>query len=152
LAWLRAQPYWRDVVVLCSNTTPEPQLDRLRRHHVEYVVAGTNRVDLPTALRMVAERYGVTAVRVDAGGTLNGQLLRAGLVDEIDLVVAPYLAGTGEAHPVHLIDAAFDGGQRLAPIDARQLRDGHLRLRYTVSPARASGASVADDLPEDLRL
>jgi riboflavin biosynthesis pyrimidine reductase len=52
----------------------------------------------------------VTAVRVDAGGTLNGQLLAAGLVDEIDIVVAPHLAGTGGAGPVHLVDGVVGAG------------------------------------------
>jgi 2,5-diamino-6-(ribosylamino)-4(3H)-pyrimidinone 5'-phosphate reductase len=32
-------------------------------------------------------------VRTDAGGTLNGVLVRAGLVDELSVVVAPQLAG-----------------------------------------------------------
>ncbi len=32
-------------------------------------------------------------VRVDSGGKLNGELLRLGLVDEISLLVHPYLVG-----------------------------------------------------------
>lgn len=97
LAWLRGQPYWRDVLVLCSQATPVEHVDRLRRHRVEHVVAGTDRVDPSAALRTLVDRYHVTAVRVDAGGTLNGQLLATGLVDELDIVVAPHLAGTGGA-------------------------------------------------------
>ncbi|HET8660611.1 MAG TPA: RibD family protein [Micromonosporaceae bacterium] len=132
LAWLRAQPYWRDLVVLCSHTTPAEHLDRLRHHRVEHVVAGDNRVDLPVALRALARRYQVTAVRVDAGGTLNGHLLAAGLVDEIDLIVAPYLAGPGG---VSFIDDVAGAGPRLTLIDVGRLPDSHLRLRYAVSPA-----------------
>jgi 2,5-diamino-6-(ribosylamino)-4(3H)-pyrimidinone 5'-phosphate reductase len=135
LAWLRGQPYWRDVLILCSHSTPARHRDRLRRHRIEHLVVGADRVDLPTALRALADRYRVTAVRVDAGGTLNGQLLAAGLVDEIDLVVAPHLAGTGEADPVRLVGGTAGGGVRLTLIDVRQLRDSHLRLRYTVVPA-----------------
>jgi 2,5-diamino-6-(ribosylamino)-4(3H)-pyrimidinone 5'-phosphate reductase len=133
LAWLRGQPHWRDVLVLCSQTTPVEHLDRLRRHRVEHVVAGTDRVDLPAALGTLVDRYHVTAVRVDAGGILNGQLLAAGLVDEIDIVVAPHLAGTGGADPIHLVDGVTGAGGRLSLVDVRQLRDSHLRLRYTVA-------------------
>ncbi len=32
-------------------------------------------------------------LRVDSGGTLNGVLLRAGLVDEISLLIQPELVG-----------------------------------------------------------
>jgi 2,5-diamino-6-(ribosylamino)-4(3H)-pyrimidinone 5'-phosphate reductase len=79
-AWLREQPFWCDVLVLCSSAAPASHLDRLRRHHVSHVVVGEGRVDLSAALRLLAERYHVGAVRVDAGGGLNGALLRARLV------------------------------------------------------------------------
>ena len=78
-AWLREQPYWRDILVLCAKATPAGQLKRLRHYHVGHAVVGETRVDLAAALRMLAERYRVAAVRVDAGGGLNGALLRAGL-------------------------------------------------------------------------
>jgi 2,5-diamino-6-(ribosylamino)-4(3H)-pyrimidinone 5'-phosphate reductase len=80
-AWLREQPFWRDVLVLCSAATPAAQLDRLRRHRVGHVVLGQGRVDLGGALRLLAERHRVGAVRVDPGDRLNAALLRAGLAD-----------------------------------------------------------------------
>jgi len=53
-------------------------------------VAG--QVDLPTVLRDLAQR-GINEVLVEAGRTLNGALLRAGLVDELVLYLAPQLLG-----------------------------------------------------------
>ncbi len=53
-------------------------------------VAG--QVDLNAALRDLAQR-GINEVLVEAGSTLNGALLRAGLVDELLLYVAPQLLG-----------------------------------------------------------
>jgi riboflavin biosynthesis pyrimidine reductase len=35
----------------------------------------------------------VRAVRLEGGGTLNGAMLRAGLIDEIHLIVQPMLIG-----------------------------------------------------------
>ena len=49
-------------------------------------------VDLSAALRDLAQR-GCNEVLVEAGSTLNGALLRAGLVDELLLYVAPQLLG-----------------------------------------------------------
>lgn len=94
-AWLREQPFWRDVLVLCTATTPAGQLDRLRRHRVGHVVLGQNRVDLGGALRLLAQRHRVGTVRVDAGGGLNVPLPRAGLADQLSIVIAPYLAAAG---------------------------------------------------------
>ncbi len=89
----RRQPYWRDVLVLCSGATPQTYLDELQQQQVEYLVTGQNRVDLRAALAELNTRHGVSLVRVDSGGTLNGVLLRAGLVDEISLLIQPSLVG-----------------------------------------------------------
>ena len=50
------------------------------------------RVDLHAVLRELARR-GINEVLVEAGRTLNGALLRAGLVDELVLYLAPQLLG-----------------------------------------------------------
>ncbi len=40
LDWLRRRPVWRDVLVLCSETTPAGHLERLQRTGVEHLVLG----------------------------------------------------------------------------------------------------------------
>jgi diaminohydroxyphosphoribosylaminopyrimidine deaminase/5-amino-6-(5-phosphoribosylamino)uracil reductase len=50
------------------------------------------RVDLAAVLRDLAQR-GINDVLVEAGRTLNGALLKAGLVDELVLYLAPKLLG-----------------------------------------------------------
>jgi len=89
----RRQPYWRDVVALCSRSTPKSYFDYLEKRRIERIVAGDDRVDLRAALEELNARYGVKVVRVDSGGTLNGALLRAGLVDEVSVVIHPSLVG-----------------------------------------------------------
>ncbi|HEU0233696.1 MAG TPA: bifunctional diaminohydroxyphosphoribosylaminopyrimidine deaminase/5-amino-6-(5-phosphoribosylamino)uracil reductase RibD [Gallionella sp.] len=53
---------------------------------------GKEQVDLPAILRDLAQR-GCNEVLVEAGSTLNGALLCAGLADELLLYVAPQLLG-----------------------------------------------------------
>ena len=91
--FLRKQPYWRDVVALCSGTTPQSHLEYLEREQVAYIVTGEEHVDLRAALEELNGRYGVQVVRVDSGGILNGLLLRAGLVDEVSVLIDPSLVG-----------------------------------------------------------
>ncbi|MCZ2495475.1 hypothetical protein GN316_01780 [Xylophilus sp. Kf1] len=55
---------------------------------------GTGRVDLAGVMRDLFER-GVKVLHVEAGAALNGALLRAGLVDELLLYLAPSLLGDG---------------------------------------------------------
>jgi 2,5-diamino-6-(ribosylamino)-4(3H)-pyrimidinone 5'-phosphate reductase len=90
---LKKQPYWRDVIALCSSSTPVEYLHHLEARAVDYMVVGEEFVDLRRALDELNERFDVESVRVDSGGTLNGILLRAGLVDEISLLVQPSLVG-----------------------------------------------------------
>lgn len=56
------------------------------------VLAAAGQVDLPAMLRDLARR-GINEVLVEAGRTLNGALLQAGLVDELVLYLAPQLLG-----------------------------------------------------------
>jgi 2,5-diamino-6-(ribosylamino)-4(3H)-pyrimidinone 5'-phosphate reductase len=90
---LRKEPYWKGIVVLCSQSTPESYLDYLKKKHINYIVAGDDHVDFRKALEEVNSRYGVNVVRVDSGGTLNGMLIRAGLVDEVSVLIHPCLVG-----------------------------------------------------------
>jgi 2,5-diamino-6-(ribosylamino)-4(3H)-pyrimidinone 5'-phosphate reductase len=91
-AALREAGYWSDVIALRSNATPQHD-----DPGVVELVAGSTRVDLTAALRLLRDR-GASLVRVDSGGGLIGALLRANLVDEVSLLVHPSLSdGTG--HP-----------------------------------------------------
>ena len=133
LGQLRDQPYWRDVIALCSGATPPEHLDRLDAAGVSSVVVGTERVDLRGALEALAERYGVGIVRVDAGGSLVGALLRQGLVHEVSVVIEPRLVG-GETHRwlVRAPDAAPGQVVALALREMERFDDGAVWLRYDV--------------------
>jgi 2,5-diamino-6-(ribosylamino)-4(3H)-pyrimidinone 5'-phosphate reductase len=91
--YLRSLPYWRGFVALCSQSTPQEYLHYLKERHIDCIIAGQDHVDLRAALQEMNSRYGVKVVRVDAGGTLNGLLLRQGLVAEVSLLIYPSLVG-----------------------------------------------------------
>ncbi|MEW6562608.1 MAG: bifunctional diaminohydroxyphosphoribosylaminopyrimidine deaminase/5-amino-6-(5-phosphoribosylamino)uracil reductase RibD [Pseudomonadota bacterium] len=59
---------------------------------VVYLPGADGRVDLAAMLRDLAQR-GMNEVLIEAGATLNGALLRAGLIDELVLYLAPQLLG-----------------------------------------------------------
>ena len=132
---LRDQPYWRDVIALCSNSTSPAHLESLRAAGVATIVAGEERVDLRRALEELADRYAVRIVRVDAGGALVGALLREGLVNEVSVIVEPRLVG-GESHR-WLVRAGDAGPGDVVTLRLRELErldDDALWLRYDVAP------------------
>ena len=96
--WLRKQPYWRDAVALVAAASPAEGLERLADKKVPTIVCGDDRVDLRTALETLGVRYDVHTVRVDSGGALSGALVRAGLVDEVSVLLEPVLVGLSLIH------------------------------------------------------
>ena len=95
---IRKWPYMRDVLALCSSRTPQEYLRYLADRHIDTVIAGDDRIDMRAALEALHARYGIKVLRVDSGGTLNSVLLHAGLVDEISVLIHPFIAG-GKADP-----------------------------------------------------
>lgn len=131
---LRKAGFWRDVVALCSRGTPRRYFDYLKKRHIDCIVAGNDHVDMRSALRRLNHRFGVKVVRADSGGTLNGVLLRAGLVSEISILVHPCLVG--RLSPKSLFhDAALAGSRGVIDLKLSQvekLKGGLVWLRYRV--------------------
>jgi 2,5-diamino-6-(ribosylamino)-4(3H)-pyrimidinone 5'-phosphate reductase len=90
---LRAEGIWRDAVAFVSKSTSREYLDYLEKRHIDYIISGDDHVDMREALQELNARYRVKTVRTDSGGTLNGILLQAGLVDEICIYIEPCLVG-----------------------------------------------------------
>jgi len=131
---VQREPYWREVVVLCSRATPPAYLDDLRECHLDTIVAGEERVDLRAALEELNARYGITKVRVDSGGILSGVLLRAGLVDEVSVLVGPYLVGGTSPRSMFVAPdlASPEGVIPLKLIAVEKMRGDIIWLRYEV--------------------
>jgi 2,5-diamino-6-(ribosylamino)-4(3H)-pyrimidinone 5'-phosphate reductase len=131
---IRREPYWRDVVVLCSEATPQDYVKGLWQMGVDTIIAGEDHVDLGAALEALNARHGIQTVQVDSGGTLNGVLLRAGLVDEISLLISPTLAGGMSPRSIYRAPdlASAEDIIRLRLFHLKQFEDDIVWLRYEV--------------------
>jgi 5-amino-6-(5-phosphoribosylamino)uracil reductase len=96
------------------------------------VVDGGDPVDLRLVTADLAAR-GVRRLMVEGGGSVHTQFLTAGLVDELQLVVAPFFVGDSRA-PRFVGDGDFPWGprNRAALAEVRQIGDVVL-LRYALS-------------------
>jgi len=132
--FLRKQPYWRDVIALCSSATPKAYLEYLEQRRIDYILAGHDHVDLRAALEELNARHGVKVVRVDSGGALNGVLLRAGLVHEVSLLIHPSLVGGTTPSSIFRASdlASADGVTQVRLTHVEQLEGDLVWLRYEV--------------------
>ncbi len=133
--FLKAWPYWRGFVSLCSRSTPQEHLDYLKKRHIDCIIAGDDHVDMRAALEELSNRYGVKTVRVDSGGVLNSVLLCQGLVDEVSVLIHPNLVGG--ASQSSIFQAAnltkLDGIILLKLTHLERLESDVVWLRYDIS-------------------
>lgn len=112
----------------------------------DVVQAGKGDVDLPSALRQLRER-GTEIVLCEGGPTLNGQLAKRGLIDEVCLTIAPILVG-GD------LGTGILGRTRLAttaPLELVQVLedDGVLLCRYKVAGGAAGTPAEEDERADE---
>jgi 2,5-diamino-6-(ribosylamino)-4(3H)-pyrimidinone 5'-phosphate reductase len=118
--------------IILFTCDAESESGWLRDRHVEVHSMGDSRVDLTLAMGKLAD-LGVRRVLVEGGGTLNFELLRLGLVDEVHVFVAPVVLG-GASAPT-LADGAGllrDDAVRLRRTAVDACEDGGVVLRYVV--------------------
>jgi 2,5-diamino-6-(ribosylamino)-4(3H)-pyrimidinone 5'-phosphate reductase len=99
---------------------------------VEVYECGQGRVDLVHAMALLTD-LGIERVLVEGGGTLNFELLRLGLVDELQLYLAPLVFG-GASAPT-LADGAGlarDAAILLHAPEVKIGQDGGVLLTYMV--------------------
>ncbi len=119
-----------DKLVYCA--TPTLAGARQRLGAAATVIDGGDPVDLHAVTADLARR-GVRRLMVEGGGTMHTQFLTAGLVDELQLVVAPFFVGDSRA-PRFVGDGDFpwNARHRATLAEVRQIGDVVL-LRYALS-------------------
>lgn len=81
------------MVHLTSSTAPPEYLAFLRERRIPYLIEGQGQVDLPRMFEKVHEVLGVKTIATSSGGRLSGALIRASLLDEINILQSPLVIG-----------------------------------------------------------
>ena len=137
--WARKDIGGDPILVILSEAVSDRHLAGLRADGVSYIFAGKSEIDLAAALETLNRELGIERLLLEGGGGANGALLRAGLVDEISLVVSPAIDGSSGA-PTVFNSGDVDLGP--APIETMVLTShdvldgGAVWLRYRLSSAK----------------
>ena len=91
------------LICVVSEAAPGDYLAMLRERKISYVVTGKDEVDLTQAVVSLHKHFGIRTLLLEGGGNINGGFLKAGLVDEVSLLLVPGIDGR------HGIPAVFDG-------------------------------------------
>ncbi len=119
--------------VLAPHELPEEIMKRLGKGS-NIILIGQNSVDMPAAMRLLRQAHGVRTLLCEGGATLNDNLVRAGLADELFMTLAPKIKGG--AHLPTVVDGqGFPVGLSLPLTLLSLYRDAdELYLRYRLAP------------------
>ncbi len=126
------------VILATTHATDVATRTWLSAQGVDLIVHEAPRVDLVRLLDELARR-GIARLMVEGGSTLVAALIELGLVDELQLAVAPLLFG-GESAPTPVGGAGWPSKQarRLRLLASEVDADGDVIVRYSVDGARGA--------------
>ena len=126
------------VVVLLGSGVSDAHLAELKADGISYVVATSDEIDLRATLELIAKELGVKRLLLEGGGGVNGAFLKAGVVDDVILLIWPSINGiTGERT---VFEAGEEGLANTVALELKscEAKDGVVRLAYDVKPKLAS--------------
>ncbi len=123
-------------VIFTTHRTSKDQLEFIRSQGVEIFVHAGERVDLKQMMQTLHE-LGIQRVMVEGGATLNFELIRLGLVDEVSAYVAPMIFGGGKA-PTMAAGIGLERGEavHLQLTHVESWDDGGVVLNYKILQAK----------------
>ena len=93
----------RPLLVITGENAPKEYAEALRQQGISWIAAGKDETDLTQAVEILSKEFGVERLAVVGGGIINGAFLKAGLLDEVSVVVGAGIDGRKG------MTAVFDG-------------------------------------------
>lgn len=120
------------LITILAERVSDDYLAFLRSKGMSYLFGGRRSIDLARVLTKLRATFGIERLLLEGGGAINGSFLRAGLIDELSLLVAPVADG-GIGTPTVFDAKAGKGLARpLALRSVQRLKRGIVWLRYRV--------------------
>lgn len=123
-----------DFIALLGENVSAGYLEHLRDCNVSYVFAGADGQDIAHAMEVLGSEFGFTRLRLEGGGTINGNFLKAGLLDELSLLIYPGIDGLSGISSIFEYRGQADelpaSGQALELISVEKLQEGMVWLNY----------------------
>ena len=84
------------IIEVMLEDVSDAYLAYLRETGVSYIFAGRNEMDIELALEKLRSLFGIETLLLEGGSIINGAFARAGMIDELSLVIAPVTADAAD--------------------------------------------------------
>ncbi|MDE1169751.1 MAG: RibD family protein [Verrucomicrobium sp.] len=126
------------VIAVLTERVPASYLAHLREKGVSYVFAGKSSLDLARALAKLRKLFPIKTLMLQGGGGVNGSFLKAGLIDELRLLLLPVADGTMGTPTLFDAERGYTGrkGVKFRLRALRRLPKGFVWLEYVALHAK----------------
>jgi 2,5-diamino-6-(ribosylamino)-4(3H)-pyrimidinone 5'-phosphate reductase len=123
--------------IIVATTSPSHPAISIKNDKLD-VIQFVEQIDFIQLFKKLEQEHGFTQITIQSGGDMNAVLLRAGLINELSIVVAPVLVGGKDTQ-------SLIGGESLQSVEDLQkikalellevnkLESNYLHVRYKVS-------------------
>ncbi|AQS86664.1 bifunctional deaminase-reductase domain protein [Neoasaia chiangmaiensis NBRC 101099] len=113
------------IVAVLGETVADEYLQSLQDRGISYCFAGSDGHDIRKAVDVLGRVFGCRKVLLEGGGRINGAFLKAGIIDEISLLIYPGIDGLSG------VASSFDwpGARNEQPASGQALRLKHVEKR-----------------------
>jgi riboflavin biosynthesis pyrimidine reductase len=112
------------IIEVVTEQVDARYLGYLEQMGIAYLIAGEKEIDIPLALLKLRRFFGIQTLLLEGGSILNGAFQRAGVIDELSLIVAP-IVGDAEGKPLFM-----DSSLENYSLEDIRYRYGGLWLNY----------------------
>ncbi len=123
-----------NIIAILGEKVSKEYLQHLQEKGISYLFAGENGDNMQLALEILRVEFGIEKILLEGGGVINGAFLKAGLIDELSLMVYPGIDGLAGAATIFEYKGKAEEypakGQHLEFISSEVLPDGIVWLRY----------------------
>ena len=112
------------IIEVLTHQVSRQYLTYLQSMEIPYIFAGETEIDIEEALHKLKAYFGIDKLLLEGGSILGGAFQRAGVIDELSLVVAPTVAD-GEDKPLFM-----DARMEHYTLEDIQYRNDTLWLNY----------------------
>ncbi|RUM49043.1 MAG: 2,5-diamino-6-(ribosylamino)-4(3H)-pyrimidinone 5'-phosphate reductase [Hydrogenothermus sp.] len=118
-------------IIVTTEKAPKEKVKALEEK-VEVLICGEDNIDLIKMMDLLYQK-GIKNLMVEGGATLNWNLIKLGLVDEIRLIHMPFIVG-GKDTPTLVDGEGFSSLEELVKVKLRAhfLRGSHLITEWVI--------------------
>lgn len=132
LGWKESTMQGDHVITILTEKVPDAYLAHLKDIGVSYIFAGSNEINLKTALKKLRHLFGIEKLMLEGGAHINGSFLNEELIDELHQLLLPIADGTIETSTLFEVeeDVKKKGATLLKLDNVKQMEDDVLWLTY----------------------